>query len=71
MYVVRLICSDEVCTEEALAEAETLDELEALACDCGCALVVIGWPDHRDDAVTCAVTMVSLGLPGVPRDIAA
>jgi hypothetical protein len=49
MYIARLICSDEGCGEQALAEARTVAELETLACDCGCALAVIGWPDHTDE----------------------
>ena len=35
-----LICSDEDCTEVFEARG-SLEELEALACDCGCALQVI------------------------------
>ena len=50
VYVARLICSDELCVDEALGEAPTLEELDALVCDCGCALAVIGWPDHLDEA---------------------
>jgi len=42
VYVARLICSDEACAEQALAEAQTLEELETLVCDCRCALAVIG-----------------------------
>ncbi len=45
MFVARLICSDTDCAEERLLEAETIAELEAMACDCGCALAIIGWPD--------------------------
>ena len=45
MYFARLICSDAECAEEAAVETATLDELETLLCDCGCALAVIGWPD--------------------------
>jgi hypothetical protein len=49
VYVARLICSDTECAAEAAAEARTIRELEALACDCGCALAIIGWPDWIDD----------------------
>jgi hypothetical protein len=35
-----LICSDDDCTD-AFEAWGTLEELEALACDCGCALQVI------------------------------
>jgi hypothetical protein len=40
MFFALLICSDESCTEE-LETWGTLDQLEATACDCGCALQVI------------------------------
>ncbi len=45
MFVARLICSDTECAEERVLEAESLRELEAMACDCGCVLEIIGWPD--------------------------
>ena len=50
MLVARLICSDPECTAEAEATAGTLAELETLACDCGCALEVLAWPDTEDAA---------------------
>ena len=49
MFVARLICSDESCAAETEARAPTLRELETLACDCGCALEVVGWPDWVDE----------------------
>ena len=60
MYVARLVCSDEACADEALAEARTLEELDTFVCDCDCgcrcALAIIGWPDHVDEpAATAAV----------------
>jgi len=48
VLVARLICSDDACPEAFEARAATLAELEALACDCGCALAVVGWPDAGD-----------------------
>ncbi len=66
MYIARLICSDQACADEIVAEARTLAELETLACDCGCALEVIGWPDDVDDAV-----VVQLGRRSPPADLAA
>ena len=45
VFVARLICSDAECAEELTAEAASLRELEVLACECGCVLEVIGWPD--------------------------
>jgi hypothetical protein len=36
-----LICSDEACAEELEAYGTRLDDLETLACECGCALQII------------------------------
>jgi uncharacterized protein (UPF0210 family) len=36
-----LICSDEACAEEIEAFGTRLDELEAMACECGCGLQLI------------------------------
>jgi hypothetical protein len=39
-----LICSDDGCT--AVYEAHgPLEEIEALACSCGCGLAIVGWPE--------------------------
>jgi hypothetical protein len=59
VYVARLICSDEACAEQALAQAQTLEELETLVCGCRCALAVIGWPDDLDDPVGHGVVVSS------------
>jgi hypothetical protein len=48
--MARLICSDPECAEELSAEARTLRELEALACDCGCGLAIVGFPDRVEEA---------------------
>jgi hypothetical protein len=40
MHLAALICSDEECASE-IEEVGTLEELDALACDCGCAWVVL------------------------------
>jgi hypothetical protein len=51
MYRALLICSDDDCTEVFEAYG-SLEELDTLACDCGCALQVIGWPEeagHRGE----------------------
>jgi hypothetical protein len=45
VLLARLVCSDEACPQAFEARAATLAELEALACDCGCALAVVAWPD--------------------------
>ena len=44
MFHAKLICSDGDCAEEFEAWG-TLEELETLACDCGCALEVL-WLDE-------------------------
>jgi hypothetical protein len=49
VLVARLVCSDTACAEAFEARAATPAELEALACDCGCALAVVGWPDTDGD----------------------
>jgi hypothetical protein len=42
-----LICSDDECT--AVYEAHgRLEEIEALACSCGCGLAVVGWPEPAE-----------------------
>jgi hypothetical protein len=39
-----LICSDDDCT--AVFEAfGALEDVERLACECGCGLAVVGWPE--------------------------
>jgi hypothetical protein len=70
MYSARLICSDEGCAEQLLAEARTLRELETLVCECGCGLEVIGWPDHAADAEAPLAEVVVIALAG-PRAHAA
>ncbi len=80
MYVARLICSDERCAEEILAEARTLEELETLACDCGCGLELIAWPDHVTDEAghdtadvdgVVEVVVIPLSARSPPSDLAA
>ena len=72
MYIARLICSDPDCTERIVAEAETLAELETLACECGCGLDLIGIPDwieengvQDDGSVAIPAALVEWGAPGV------
>ena len=57
MFVARLICSDTDCAEERILEAETLAELEAMVCDCDCALAIIGWPDWVEPRGTVVITL--------------
>ena len=45
MYTAHLVCTDPACSEEHAAETATLAELDALVCECGCALELVGWPD--------------------------
>ena len=69
MYIVRLICSDEYCADEVMAEAQTLEELDLLVCDCDCTLTLIGFPDHVDEPLA-DVLVVAFGRPR-SRDLAA
>ena len=50
MFCAALICCDDDCTEVFEAYG-TLEELEALACDCGCALQVISISNAPPDPV--------------------
>jgi len=45
VFIALLVCSESGCPETLEAHAPTLAELESLACECGCALQVLGWPD--------------------------
>jgi hypothetical protein len=47
MFHARLICSDGAC-DETFEAWGTLEELEALACDCGCALEILTLGHARD-----------------------
>jgi hypothetical protein len=49
MFIAQLICSEPQCTEEYEARAATLAELEALACECGCALEIVRLAEGGDD----------------------
>lgn len=48
MFSARLICSDEDCAAAHEVEAATIAELERMACDCGCVLEIVGWPDWME-----------------------
>jgi hypothetical protein len=71
MYIARLVCSDEACADEALAEARTLEELETFACDCGCGLAIVGWPDHADESAATAAVIALGRRSGEADEIAA
>jgi hypothetical protein len=71
MYIARLVCSDEACADEALAEARTLGELETFVCDCGCALAIVGWPDHVDEPAATAVVIAFGRRSGEADELAA
>jgi len=46
-----LICSDEACAEEVEAYGMRLEELEAIACECGCALQLLAVSEVRFESV--------------------
>ncbi len=43
-----LTCSEDECTD-VYEVYGPLGEIEALACDCGCGLAIVGWPDTTDE----------------------
>jgi hypothetical protein len=47
VFHARLICSDGDC-DEAFEAWGSLEELEALACDCGCTLEILALGDALD-----------------------
>lgn len=55
MFTAVLACPDADCAAELIVEAGTVAELEALACECGCALEIVGWPDWADDDLAEAI----------------
>lgn len=69
MFVARLICSDAGCASGHEVEAPTLAELEALACDCGCVLEVIAWPDWMEPRRSVIISLApqAVGEPGAGR----
>ena len=64
MYVARLVCSDAECAEEHDFEVATLAELDLLACECGCALEVIAFPDYSDEGIAEAIVLRLRREPG-------
>jgi hypothetical protein len=55
-----LICSDERCAEELEAYGTRLEELEALACECGCALQIIAVSEVEFERATPPPTRLGL-----------
>jgi hypothetical protein len=66
MYSAQLVCTDPACAEEIAAETATLRELEALVCDCGCALEVVGWPDVEAEPLA-QVILLRVGAAAAAR----
>ena len=60
MFHALLTCSDEDCTETFDAWASSIEELETLACDCGCALTML-WVDEADDSRMTELELMPLG----------
>ena len=67
MFSARLICSDIDCTHDERVEAETMAELTALACECGCSLEIVGWPVFVEPEDVAAV--IELRSRGLLRDV--
>jgi hypothetical protein len=53
----RLICSDEACAEEIEAYGTRLEEVEALACECGCAMQIIAVSEVRFERAAAPVVL--------------
>jgi hypothetical protein len=50
LFLARLVCSEAACAGDVVeVPATTFGELESLACECGCALHVVAWPDVLED----------------------
>ena len=49
VFIAELLCPDVSCAEPFEARSATLAELEALVCDCGCALRITRVADLVDD----------------------
>ena len=58
MVRARLVCSDEDC-EEVFEALGPLEEVEALACECGCSLQVLAWPEPVGDIETLVLEVVA------------
>ena len=54
-----LICSDDACAEEVEAYG-SLEELEALACDCGCSLELLEISDHVAEPAAAGFDLIPL-----------
>ena len=53
-----LFCSDDECT--AVFEAYgPLAEIEAMACECGCGLEVVGWPEPADGSAHLSLELIA------------
>jgi hypothetical protein len=45
LFRALLVCSDEACEAVEMEVIGPLEEIEALACDCGLGLHLVGWPE--------------------------
>jgi hypothetical protein len=52
-----LICTDEACAEEIEAYGTRLEEVEALACECGCAMQIIAVSEVRFERAAAPVVL--------------
>lgn len=55
MFRVELICTDEDCAERIEAYG-TLEEIEALACECGCTLTIVVIAERVEERPPASVT---------------
>jgi len=70
MFSARLICSDQACAVAHEVEAATVAELERMACDCGCVLEIVGWPDWMEPRRSVVIALPPRAEPAALRDAA-
>ncbi len=54
-----LVCSEDECTDTYEVYGP-LEEIESLACECGCGLAIVGWPDTTEGAPPASGARVEL-----------
>ena len=52
LFRALLVCSDDGCEAAEVELIAPLEEIEAMACDCGLGLHVLAWPEPWEDVRT-------------------
>lgn len=66
LFRALVVCSGEECTAEYEAVGPVA-EIEALCCDCGLGLHVVGWPEEAYEAEQAGVRLFVLPLGSSPE----